>query len=75
MSKELVNSIKKYRRWYLKIINNAKAENRKRGDKYYESHHILPKSLYPLWSNKQSNRVLLTAREHFIACCVKMPHL
>lgn len=66
MSKELVNSIKKYRRWYLKIINTAKSENRKRGDRYYESHHILPKSLYPLWSNKQSNQVLLTAREHFV---------
>lgn len=37
----------------------------KNNGNYYESHHILPKSLFPLWKNKKSNKVLLTAREHF----------
>lgn len=32
---------------------------------YYERHHILPKSLFPLWTKRKSNIVLLTAREHF----------
>ncbi|MDR0676487.1 MAG: hypothetical protein LBF97_05560, partial [Elusimicrobiota bacterium] len=32
---------------------------------YYENHHILPKSLFPLWEKRKSNLVLLTAREHF----------
>jgi hypothetical protein len=32
---------------------------------YYEKHHILPKSLFPNWIKKDSNLVLLTAREHF----------
>ena len=50
----------------MNIINNAKSQNRKRGEHYYESHHILPKSLYPLWSNNKHNLVLLTAREHFV---------
>jgi hypothetical protein len=34
-------------------------------DGYYEVHHILPRSLGG--SNDESNLVLLTAREHFIA--------
>lgn len=33
--------------------------------KYFEFHHILPKSLFPLWKKKESNIVALTAREHF----------
>lgn len=32
---------------------------------FYESHHILPKSLFPLWAKRKSNRVLLTLREHY----------
>lgn len=52
------------------IINNAKLEEnlglrKKKNGVYYESHHILPKSIFPLWKNKKSNKVLLTAREHF----------
>lgn len=60
-----------YRKIYLKIINKAKHENRKKLEKddpnyvYYECHHILPKSLFPLWAKRKSNLVLLTAREHF----------
>jgi hypothetical protein len=55
-----------YRHIYCKIISYAKSQNRtrKNGD-YYECHHILPKSLFPLWKNRKSNKVLLTAREHF----------
>ena len=54
-----------YRRIYCKIINNAKSQNRDKKLGYYELHHILPKSLFPLWKNRKSNKVLLTAREHF----------
>lgn len=55
-----------YRNVYMKIIENAKKQNRRKGDgNYYERHHILPKSLFPLWDNRKSNFVLLTAREHF----------
>lgn len=60
-----------YRKAYLHIIFKAKSENRKKLKKdnpnyiYYEAHHILPKSIFPLWTKRKSNIVLLTAREHF----------
>ena len=59
-----------YRHVYMLIIEHAKSEQlqgiRKRGNgEYYENHHILPKSLFPLWKNRKPNQVLLTAREHF----------
>ena len=54
-----------YRKVYTKIINNAKKQNRSKSNGYFELHHILPKSLFPLWKNRKSNKVLLTAREHF----------
>lgn len=55
-----------YQHIYCKIISYAKSQNRYKGDgNYYERHHILPKSLFPLWKNRKSNIVLLTAREHF----------
>ncbi len=55
-----------YRHIYMLIIEHAKSQNRYKGDgNYYERHHILPKSLFPLWKNRKSNLVLLTAREHF----------
>jgi hypothetical protein len=44
---------------------------------YYESHHILPKSLYPEYKNLKehpSNGVLLIAREHFICHILLMKH-
>jgi CRISPR/Cas system-associated endonuclease/helicase Cas3 len=48
------------------IIEHAKSQNRHKGDgNYYERHHILPKSLFPLWKSRKLNIVLLTAREHF----------
>lgn len=59
-----------YRHIYMLIIERAKSEEklglRKKGNgNYYEQHHILPKSLFPLWAKRKSNLVLLTAREHF----------
>lgn len=59
-----------YRHIYMLIIEHAKSEEklglRKKGNgEYYERHHILPKSLFPLWETRKSNLVLLTAREHF----------
>jgi hypothetical protein len=56
---------------YDSIIKNAKLENRKKIRNknnpsyfYYEDHHILPKCLGG--NNDTSNKILLTAREHFI---------
>lgn len=59
-----------YRHVYMLIIKHAKSEEqlgirKKHNGIYYESHHILPKSLFPLWAKRKSNFVLLTAREHF----------
>ena len=56
-----------YRHVYMKIISNAKKQGRSKNDGvYYEEHHILPKSLFPLWKSRHnSHTVLLTAREHF----------
>lgn len=68
----------KYSLWYFNIIDNAIKENRIKLAKsnleyiYYESHHIIPKSM------GGTDIVLLTAREHFIChwcltkmCCIK----
>ena len=50
---------------YESIIENAKLKNRNKLDGiYYENHHIIPVCLNG--SNKKENKVLLTAREHFI---------
>lgn len=59
-----------YRQVYMRIISHAKSEQlqglRKKGNgNYYEAHHILPRSLFPNWTKRKSNIVLLTAREHF----------
>ena len=59
-----------YRHIYMCIIAHAKSEEksglRKKGNgNYYERHHILPRSLFPLWKKEKRNLVLLTAREHF----------
>ena len=59
-----------YRHIYCKIISYAKSQEklglRKKGNGvYYERHHILPRSLFSLWTKRKSNIVLLTAREHF----------
>ena len=54
----------------MKIIIKAKEEmsqgiRQKGNGVYYESHHILPRSLFPLWEKRKSNLVFLTAREHY----------
>lgn len=52
-------------RIYLSIIAKAKSEPRaKKQGIYYESHHIVPRSMGG--SNDIDNLVLLTGREHFI---------
>lgn len=66
-----------YRHVYMLIIEHAKKEaklglrprnqQQKKNfpNQYFEVHHILPKSLFPLWVKRKSNIVPLTAREHF----------
>lgn len=66
-----------YRHIYMLIIEHAKKEvklglrpkssyQRKNfPNQYFEFHHILPKSLFPLWSKRKPNIIALTAREHF----------
>ncbi len=65
----------KYSNWYYNIIDKALQENRKKLSKihnkyvYYESHHIIPKSINPLFSDLKINpwnKVLLTPKEHFV---------
>lgn len=65
----------KYTKAYFKIIQNAVNSDRKYRTRnnpryvYYEAHHILPKSIYPEYKNFVNypwNKVLLTAKEHFI---------
>lgn len=59
----------KYTRWYQKIIERAKNQKRTRRDgNYYESHHIIPKSMGGV------EQVLLTAKEHYI-CHLLLCHM
>ena len=54
-----------YQKQYDSIINIAIRECRKKNKEvYYEEHHIVPRCLNG--SDEKNNRVLLTAREHFI---------
>ena len=53
-----------YQKLYDSIVTRAQTEMRSKKLSYFESHHILPKSLGG--SDKVYNRVLLTPREHFI---------
>lgn len=73
----------KYSKYYLLIIEKAKLENRKKYTKdnknyvYYENHHILPRSLFPDYSNLKDNPwngVLLTAKEHYICHALIWKH-
>ncbi len=61
----------KYKKIYDQIIEHALEANRSKKQGYFEEHHIQPKSLGG--SNLKENRVLLTAREHFIChkCLVR----
>ncbi|MCK5375395.1 MAG: hypothetical protein KAJ40_08920, partial [Alphaproteobacteria bacterium] len=57
----------KYLKIYTNICQNAVLRTRPTG--YCESHHILPKSIYPEFEDVKLhpwNSVYLTAREHFI---------
>lgn len=65
-----------YRHIYMCIVSNARNQqksglrpknysDRKNFKEYFEFHHILPKSMFPDWSRKESNIVALTAQEHF----------
>lgn len=56
---------------YVKFIEACNEKNTNPSlDVYSEKHHILPKSMFPKYSNPKRypwNEVVLTAREHFIA--------
>ncbi len=55
----------KYFYLYIEIISSANRKDRKKTKEgYFESHHIIPKSLGG--NNSKNNLVLLTAREHYI---------
>lgn len=55
-----------YNRHYRLLIEKAKKENRSKSDGiYYEKHHIVMRS--EGGTNNESNLVLLTPREHFVA--------
>ena len=54
-----------YKKNYEKLIEKVKLLERKKGDEYYEKHHITPKCLGG--SNKKDNLILLTAKEHYLA--------
>ncbi len=50
---------------YYSLIASARSKCRRRGTfRYYEEHHIIPRSLGG--SNCATNKVLLTAKEHFV---------
>jgi len=55
----------KYTNIYYMIVDRAKSQSRFKGkDIYFESHHIIPKSLGG--DNSADNKVLLTFKEHYI---------
>jgi len=55
----------KYKKWYYNIIKHAESQSRQKGlGAYFEMHHIVPSSLGG--DNSKDNKILLTAREHFI---------
>ncbi len=62
----------KYTNWYNNIISNAKLQLRIKGKRYYERHHITPRSLGG--NNTKENIVLLTAREHYV-CHLLLPKM
>jgi len=79
----LIYNTTKYGVLYIKIVQKAIHENRTKLKKdnllyvYYEAHHILPRSLYPnyaIFKNNKWNKILLTAKEHFICHILLMKH-
>lgn len=84
---EIKNQIgySKYSSIYISIIEKALSEDRLKLNKtnpsyiYYEAHHILPKAkkMFPEYSSFKKhpwNKVLLTAREHFICHLLLAKH-
>lgn len=62
-----------YYKHYMLLCQTRKLMNRFKGDgTYYERHHIIPKWMGG--SDKKSNLVLLTAREHYIAHYLLFKH-
>lgn len=65
-----------YQKIYNSIIERAKSQNRQKNKGiYYEEHHILPRGMGG--SEQKENKVLLTAKEHYIAhilICKIYPH-
>lgn len=60
--------MKSERQEYIDLISRAQARNHKKvREDGFENHHILPKSLFPLWKNRKSNIVALTHDEHILA--------
>ena len=61
------------RREYYEFVEEAKRKDRKKLPKsdpdyvYYEYHHVLPRTMFPLWVDRTSNVVVLTAKEHCLA--------
>ena len=55
----------KYSKWYKNLMTKAKRRDHKEIIEYGEKHHIKPRCLGG--SNKKSNVVFLTYREHFLA--------
>jgi len=65
----------KYIKWYFSIIQKAKRSKRKKdGKHYYEEHHILPKGIWPKFKNEEWNKVILTAREHYLVHKLLLKH-
>lgn len=54
-----------YQNHYNLLTSEAKIKLRFKKDGYYEEHHIVPRSMGG--SNQKKNKVLLTAKEHFVA--------
>ena len=59
------------------LKRRVKLEKTNKNHKYYEEHHILPKSIFPEFTDLKIhawNSVLLTAREHFICHLLLWKH-
>lgn len=54
-------------RFAIRYINFIKSRPKHKHVGYIEKHHILPRSLYPAFEFEESNVILLTAKEHYIA--------
>ena len=63
----------KYTRWYFALVQKRQASPLPKSNEYCEEHHIHPQCLGG--SNKKENKVLFSAREHFVAhlLLTKMP--